>query len=191
MALICSSKTGENMIIHGDQISLRPVRPAEVEEVYAFLSAVERLGDFQDITFTAEPIFKKKYEETGFWKEEFGTLLIVDKQDKILGEISFYKSSTYRTIFEIGFSIFKMTDWGKGFMSEAVNLFVPYLFAIKQVNRIEAATMEGNIGSQRVLEKCGFSCEGTARQALFYRGDYVNLMQYAILREDAGPLSLV
>ena len=178
------------MIIHGDLISLRPVRPADLDEVYAYLSAVEGLGDFQDINFTAEPVYKKKYQESGFWKEDSGSLLIVDEQDKILGEISFFKSSTYRTFFEIGFSIFKMTDWGKGYMSEAVNLFVPYLFAIKQVNRIEAAAMDGNIGSQRVLEKCGFTYEGTARQALFYRGDYVNLRLYAILREEAGPLSL-
>ncbi len=75
-------------------------------------------------------------------------------------------------------------------MAEAIYLFIPYHFAIKQVKRIEAAVIEGKKATQRVLEKCGFTHEGTMRQALFYRGDYVNLEPCSILRTEAGPLIL-
>ena len=176
-------------MIHGAGISLRPLSPVDIDEVYDLMSAIEEYGDYYPITFKALPTFKKKYEETGLWEEDYGSLLLVDKEDNFLGEISFFKSNYYQTSIELGGAIFKEVDRGKGYMTEAINLFVPYLFAIKQVNRIEAAAMEGNLGSQRVLEKCGFTHEGIARQALFYRGDYVNLEQYSILRDEAGPLS--
>jgi ribosomal-protein-alanine N-acetyltransferase len=178
------------MIIKGDRVSLRPVSPADVDELYSLVSAVEERGHHYPITFKAEPLYKKAYQETGFWGEKRGTLLIVDKKDKIAGDISFFQSSTYNASFEIGFVIFNPADRGKGYMTQAVNLFIPYLFAIKEVHRFEAVAMEGNIASQRVLEKCGFSYEGTLRQALFYRGDYVNLRLYSILRTEAGPLLL-
>jgi ribosomal-protein-alanine N-acetyltransferase len=178
------------MIIKGDQILLRPVSPADVDDHYLLVTAVEECGEYYPITFKPEPLNKKAYQETGFWGEKRGTLLIVDKQDKIVGKISFFRSSTYHASLEIGFVIFKPVDRGKGYVTQAVNLFVPYLFAIKEVHRFEAVAMEGNIASQRVLEKCGFSYEGTLRQALFFRGDYVNLRLYSILRSEAGPLLL-
>lgn len=177
-------------MIFSDRITLRTIRSSDVDELYSLLNEVAEHGDYYPITFQAEPSFKRRFQETGFWGEHEGMLLIDRREGGLVGEIAFFKPSNYRAAYEIGFSIFKEQDWGNGYMTEAVNLFVPYLFAIKQVNRIEAAVIEENIGSQKVLEKCNFTYEGTAMQALFYRGDYVNLRQYAILRSEAGELSL-
>ena len=44
-----------------------------------------------------------------------------------------------------------------------------------------------NAPSQRIAEKCGFQLEGTARGALFTGGRSVDVLMYALLRDDPRP----
>src|SRR5262249_16928344 len=43
---------------------------------------------------------------------------------------------------------------------------------------------EGNIASERVAQKCGFTYEGTARQAMFARGRHSDMKIYSLLRPE-------
>jgi ribosomal-protein-alanine N-acetyltransferase len=177
-------------MIRGEKIILRTIRSADLDELFELKSDIKDRGEFFPITLSSEPLFKKEFSETGFWEEETGHLLITDKENRILGYVAFFKSSTWRNTYEIGFVIFKPEDWGKGYMTEAVSLFVPYPFELKDVNRIEATTVSGNTGSQKVLEKCGFKHEGVLRQTVFYRGEVRDVNIFSILRDESGPLTL-
>jgi len=73
-------------------------------------------------------------------------------------------------------------------MSEALLLFCAYMFSIRPINRIQVNMMEGNIASERVAIKCGFTYEGTMRKATFNQGEYHNLKLYSLLREECPPL---
>lgn len=84
---------------------------------------------------------------------------------------------------EIGFILTK-EYWNQGIMSEAVKKLIQFGFEEMELNRIEARCHENNIASARVMEKVGMKLEGLAREALFVKGDYWNLKQYAILRQD-------
>lgn len=47
--------------------------------------------------------------------------------------------------------------WGKGYATEALTAYLPTLFnLIPELEMVEAAAYEDNVGSRRVLEKCGF-----------------------------------
>ncbi len=74
--------------------------------------------------------------------------------------------------------------WNKGIMSTALNAMLKYVFAEFKFNRIEAFAMPDNIGSYRVLEKCGFAFEGNLRQHRFHQGKYVDIGIYSILYQD-------
>jgi RimJ/RimL family protein N-acetyltransferase len=56
------------------------------------------------------------------------------------------------------------------------------------VDRIQAMIFPDNVGSRRVLEKCGFTFEGTLRKAVFHHGQYQDLSLYSILRSECPPL---
>ena len=43
---------------------------------------------------------------------------------------------------------------------------------------------EGNIASERVAQKCGFTYEGLARQAMFARGRHQDMKLYSWLRPE-------
>src|SRR5690348_9683191 len=60
--------------------------------------------------------------------------------------------------------------WGRGLMTEALQLAVRCGHGTFGLNRIEAWTVPGNLASDRVLEKSGFRYEGTLRQKAWFKG---------------------
>jgi RimJ/RimL family protein N-acetyltransferase len=71
-------------------------------------------------------------------------------------------------------------------MTEALSLCADYLFQSTTIHRLQLIIAEGNIASQRVAQKCGFTYEGTARQAMFQRGKHHDMQIYALLRHEAA-----
>jgi len=71
--------------------------------------------------------------------------------------------------------------WGKGIATEAVRAVLGYGFDTVGLNRIGAYCWEGNMASQRVMEKAGMRFEGTLRQTGFLKGAYRNMKYYSVL----------
>ncbi len=72
----------------------------------------------------------------------------------------------------------------RGYMSEAVDTVLPFVFGTLWLHRIEAACLPSNQSSIRVLEKCGFEREGLARRYLRINGVWQDHYLYAALAED-------
>lgn len=86
-------------------------------------------------------------------------------------------------IAELGFTL-APAHHGKGYASEAAGAMVDALFAHTDVHRIAASIEPANVASMRVLEHLGFCEEGTSRCAERVRGDWVDDMRFALLRDD-------
>ncbi|MBQ8312275.1 MAG: GNAT family N-acetyltransferase [Clostridia bacterium] len=56
---------------------------------------------------------------------------------------------------EVGYHIAK-THTGKGYATEALGAFLPFIMDKLNINSIDGIVLEENIASHRVLEKCGF-----------------------------------
>ena len=54
-------------------------------------------------------------------------------------------------------------------MTETVSLAAVFLFETEMVDRIQAAALPGEVGSQRALGKRGFAFAGTMRKATSHR----------------------
>jgi len=74
--------------------------------------------------------------------------------------------------------------WGRGLMTAAVQAFVPFALREYLLRRIEAWVYEWNLASARVLEKAGFTREGTLRQSAVKDGQVVDRWLYAYLAEE-------
>ncbi|MFK7935973.1 MAG: GNAT family N-acetyltransferase [Saprospiraceae bacterium] len=72
--------------------------------------------------------------------------------------------------------------WGKGIITEAIKKMVEYAFANFAIDRIFARPFGRNIGSQRVLEKAGFTLEGRLVNTIYKNGQYEDEVIYAIRR---------
>jgi RimJ/RimL family protein N-acetyltransferase len=171
-------------MIKGSHINLRVVQEKDLPQLFHYLSDIESHGDYYPIFLTPEPQFHQEFTTTGFWTDTSGRLMIVDKNDTVLGQIMFFRSVPYFAAFEIAYILFSAQRRGKGIMTEALRLFAHFLFSTKPINRLQLTVTEGNTASQRVAEKCGFQHEGMARQAVFEKGAYRHVHWYALLRDD-------
>lgn len=68
---------------------------------------------------------------------------------------------------------------GRGLMREAVLAVVDHAFRNHGLHRLEAATLATNVRSIRLLERCGFECEGLARSYLCIDGEWQDHLLYA------------
>lgn len=73
--------------------------------------------------------------------------------------------------------------WGRGLMTEAVGAVTSWAFAaMPALTRIESAVVPENVGSWRVLEKCGFTRVGEYTERWAKRRGPVQLWHYRLLR---------
>lgn len=175
-------------MIHGKRINLRLVK--STDECQAFVDAYNDLSERSATDHTEIKSFttlKAQFSQDGLWSDQAGTLLITNKEDRVIGSISFSRLSPFEL--EIGYRLLKQADHGKGYVSEALSLFSAYLFATKPIHRLRIQTASSNIGSQKVAEKCSFQREGILRQAYFYRGKMCDYLIYGLLRDACKPLT--
>ncbi|KAL2257713.1 hypothetical protein VTK26DRAFT_9269 [Humicola hyalothermophila] len=75
--------------------------------------------------------------------------------------------------------------WGRGIMTAALREYVRWAFrTLRGLNRIEAMVFEGNERSVRLMEKVGFTHEGTRRRAGEKDGWVFDIMVWGLLREE-------
>ncbi len=127
---------------------------------------------------------EKKFVE-GSYNKRKPSLLIVTKSGERVGVVGVNEYSENSRRMEIGYWI-APEHWGNGYATEAVSLFVDFLFREYGINKVEAKTLATNVASQRVLEKNGFKLEGRLRKHSWdrNRGCFEDLLVYGLLREE-------
>jgi [ribosomal protein S5]-alanine N-acetyltransferase len=63
--------------------------------------------------------------------------------------------------------------WGRGIATDAARTLADHALAGDEIRRLEATVFVANVASARVLEKCGFTLEGTLRAYYLDRDDNV------------------
>lgn len=74
--------------------------------------------------------------------------------------------------------------WNKGYAVEAGLLLLSHGFEKLNLNRIYCGTAANNLAMQKVADKFGMKREGIRRKALFLNGEYTDLYEYGILRDE-------
>jgi ribosomal-protein-alanine N-acetyltransferase len=72
---------------------------------------------------------------------------------------------------------------GRGYMTEAVGVVLPFIFDTLGLHRVHAAFLPQNIASRRVLEKNGFQEEGYAENYLQIDGKWADHVLFGLTRE--------
>ncbi|MCM1245813.1 MAG: GNAT family N-acetyltransferase [Roseburia sp.] len=73
--------------------------------------------------------------------------------------------------------------WNQGICTEALNCVVDFIFSETKLDRLNAEADIENVGSDRVLKKCGFTQEGCIRNGKMGRR-YCTYNIYGYIRED-------
>jgi len=168
-------------MLKGININLRAMEPEDISLISDWLNNIDFQGRYTPMIQRSKEEMKKRFGELS----DDQKLFIIEKKDGSKIGVIFYfmvKGGPYNLL-EIGYYMI-FSERKKGYCTEAVKLFVDFLFLLQAIERIQATTDNRNKASQRVLEKSGFIEEGIIRKALFMKGEYVNISLFSILREE-------
>lgn len=108
----------------------------------------------------------------------------ITHEGRCVGSISVTRGvNIHRFTGELGYYVGR-THWGFGLATRAVREICEYVFANTDIMRIYAEPFTSNAASCRVLEKAGFSLEGTLRASAVKGGAVRDMRMYALVRTD-------
>jgi len=174
-------------MLEGRRIGLRPVRQDDLDRLYEAHINIRSRGSYYPLGVVSESAFRREFTEHGLWQKTEGTLLMMTPAGDIVGHIEFFRPVPYWDAFEIAYQLYDERHAGRGYVTEALQLLVDYLFATKKEHRLQLVIVPGNAASRRIAEKCGFQLEGTARGAFFNDGRNQDVLVYSLVRTDPRP----
>src|SRR3989338_2554016 len=142
--------------VFGRKINLRSFRPSDAPEIYKYVKdpAISRWT--ARIPYPYPRREADKFIRRSQQKRRLGTGLnfgiILPGSDAIIGGISFQKIDWPNKNAELGYWLGK-PYWGRGLMSEAVQLMLKIGFEDLGMHRIRAGVLGKNPASVRVLKK--------------------------------------
>lgn len=105
-----------------------------------------------------------------------------NSKEGIIGCIQL-RPAKYPRQFDFGYWLGK-PYWNHGYMAEALGLLCHFCFERLNADVIMGTAFTGNPASRRVMEKNGFTLEGTLRRQILKNGAWVDLWHLSILREE-------
>jgi ribosomal-protein-alanine N-acetyltransferase len=76
---------------------------------------------------------------------------------------------------------------GHGYMHEALNSILPWVFENLELHRLEALIHPDNLAAFKLAQKLGFQIEGTLREVTFWNDAHHDMVQLGLLRRDFSP----
>lgn len=175
-------------ILKSERLLLRPVTPADVEEVFAIRS------DPETMKYIPRPLAKTKQDaldhiemvSKGVEENEFINWGITLKgDDKLIGMICLLRMQLNNFRTEIGYILHPYFH-GQGIMSEALPVIIDYAFNILNFHSLEAVIDPRNTASEKLLLKYQFVKEAHLKENEFYDGEFLDTVIYTKLNPNEG-----
>lgn len=163
------------------------VQMDEVQNVYLNwmndLSIIQAFGPYSMLLPKEESFIENSFQR--FNSSETIGFFIFDKiTETYIGTCKLDKISIADRSVEIGIMIGENSAHGKGIGKITYYLLLEYAFEVLGMNRVWGTCFADNIGSQKLFESVGFSLEGKSREAIFRKGNYIDNLQYSILKSE-------
>ena len=116
--------------------------------------------------------------------EENIRLGIFLRDGTVIGDVALQGIDWRNRSCSLGLGIARLEHRSRGYGKEAVALLLGYAFGNLGLQRVTANTLATNLGGQKSLESLGFVLEGRARRSDWVAGEWVDKLNYAMLREE-------
>jgi RimJ/RimL family protein N-acetyltransferase len=108
---------------------------------------------------------------------------VANLDDRIIGTCTLASLSEEHRRAEVGFALAR-SQWGNGYMAEALPALLRFAFETLQLHRLEADADPRNLSSIRLLEGVGFQREGFLRERYHLNGEIQDALFYGLLRPE-------
>ena len=109
--------------------------------------------------------------------------IVIKDSGEFIGGVGLTRLSADASEAEVGYSLHP-DHWGRGYATEAARAMIGLGFGEWRLHRVIARCDPENIGSARVMEKCGMRREGHFRKCTMCKGEWRDRVLYAILEDE-------
>lgn len=140
----------------------------------------------------SEPVYSTKEEVKELLDKYIGSYerpdyyrwAVIEKASgECIGQIAYFLVDSKNHFAEIEYCIGSEFQC-RGYATEATKAVIAFGFDRINLHKVQICTKTINKPSRRVIEKCGFTYEGTLRDYFFMNGVYVGRHYFSILREE-------
>jgi|APFre7841882724_1041349.scaffolds.fasta_scaffold35743_2 RimJ/RimL family protein N-acetyltransferase len=176
-------KTG---FLKGKSIYLRPLLEEDAEGEYLHWfndDEVCRGNSHHVIPYTKEKILgyiRHAREST----DEFILAIALNENGKHIGNIAFQEINHIYRSADLTIIIGDKSAWGKGYGFDAAGLLLRHGFNTMNLHRISCATFDTNPAMKKLALSLGMKEEGRRIEAAYKDGNYVDIIEYGILKSD-------
>ncbi len=113
-----------------------------------------------------------------------GRAIIATRKNRPIGWVVRYTENRFYSVWWVGIDICEDDYLSRGYGSEALKLWVDYLFSNSNIHKIALATYSFNRRMIRVAEKLGFKLEGIEHEVIYWNGEWVDKVRFGMLRRE-------
>lgn len=167
------------------RLRLGRLRPEDAEAFYAYrsLPEVSRHLSFvpeslADVESYIQQSLSVAYNTPGTWFQ-----VAVRLEETLIGDLGIHFLAEDPRQVEVGYT-FAPHAQRRGYATEALTAILDDVFGRLGKHRARASVDPNNVGSLALLSKLGWRQEGHLRQALWFKGRWVDDVIFAILRSE-------
>lgn len=188
-----ASLAGLTWPLHGERVSIRPVRPADAEALWAIyrLDAVHEWITTAPADFEA---FQAYFLDPARMATAFAITIEESGGSRVIGDIMIkvedawaqaeVRAAARETQAELGWVLDPACS-GRGYATEAVRLAVDLCFGPLGLRRVHAGCFGANEPSWRLMERLGMRREENSRETALHRsGRWMDGMNYGLLASE-------
>ncbi|MBY0353727.1 GNAT family N-acetyltransferase [Candidatus Babeliales bacterium] len=170
----------------GEKIYLRALCQQDLEDDY-----IAWLNDADVCRFNSHHVFPygkkaaQSFLDMVTDNPAFLVCAIVRKDnDKHIGNIALQNINYISRNAEYAIILGDKNSWGQGYAKEASIMLLKHGFLELNLHRVHCGTSVRNIAMQKLAHYMVMKEEGLRRQALFKHGEFVDILEYGLLREE-------
>lgn len=168
--------------LRGEKIVLTAARPEDLPTFCAWFANPEATR----YTLMSFP-FSLQQEEEWFDRAARSESMVhwrIAVEDRTIGVTSLEEIDWRNRHCGSGTLIGDVTQWGKGYGTEAVKLRTAFAFQDLGLERLESSSLVENIGMHRALERSGYRKIGRRRRYIYRGGAWHDSFIFELLREE-------
>lgn len=169
--------------LDAERIRLRKFQKADADDLLAIASDEETVKYLKWKGVKTLEQAKQQIIEH-YWPRQGIFAIELKENQKCIGAVSINLMPEHE---KAGFGyMLNRCYWGKGYMTEALGTVIRFCFEQLDVSRVEASHYAGNEASGKVMQKCGMVFEGVGKREEIVKGEFRDVVHYALLKEDWG-----
>ncbi len=172
----------------GKRLYLRPMAKLDLPSMTRFINDPE-VTRYLTVTHPISVEGEERwFESLASRKDDIILSVVLSNGDVFIGTTGLHKiDSTSRTATS-GTALGSKKHWGKGFGTEAKMVLLDYAFNTLNLRKINSHVFANNPRSRKHLERCGYKIEGCRRAQVYRNGEYLDVYQLGVFKEDFLPL---